>query len=159
MQFKTNFFPVEETPDRNQSRQGLWHPHCTPTLTSCAKLYNLHNVLCSCESFKIHLHPAGQSWICTGDSVPFAFKCFLLRKGPNWVGTIVKLGIRKDIFNSESFLNTHGKKKKSLIINYSNVHSVLKHFKDVYIETRCLSHRQPPFLLILQLYCSLQCSQ
>lgn len=39
-------------------------------------------------------------------------------------------------------------KRNSLIINYSNVHSFLKHFKDVYIETRCLLHRQPPFLLI-----------
>lgn len=35
-------------------------------------------------------------------------------------------------------------KKKSLIINYSNAHSFLKHFKDVYIETRCLPPQVAP---------------
>ena len=60
------------------------------------------------------------------------------------MGTPVELGIWKDIFKAKSALNNHDKKKKSLIINYSNGHSFLKHFKDVYIETRCLLHRQPP---------------
>lgn len=135
-------------------------PHCTPALASCANstIYIMCSVRVSLSKYTfIQLGNPGFAQA----TVPFAFKCFLLRKGPNWVETIVKLGVRKDIFNSESFLNTHGKKKKekSLIINYSNVHSFLKHFKDVYIETRCLPHRQPPFLLILQLYCSLQFSQ
>ena len=43
-------------------------------------------------------------------------------------------------------------KEKHLIINYSNMHSFLKHCKDVYIETRRPLHRQPPFLLILHLH-------
>lgn len=50
-------------------------------------------------------------------------------------------------------------KEKHLIVNYSNVPSCWKHFKDVYLETRCLLHRQPPLLLILHLHRSLGFSQ
>lgn len=85
----------------------------------------------------------GNSGFAQAIQVPFALKCFPSRKGPNGRGTTVELGICKDIFNSESFLNIHGLKKKSLVINYSNVHSFLKHFKDVYIETRCLPPPPP----------------
>lgn len=136
-------FPLKRLQTETRA-DSLSRPCHTPTLAFCAN-YTIY-LMCSVgvSLSKYNLHPAGQSWICAGNPVPFALKCFLLRKVLDWVGAIVALGIYKGVFNSESFPNIHGKKKKSLIINYSNAHSFLKHFKDVYIETRCLPPPSSP---------------
>lgn len=136
-------FPLKRLQTETRA-DSLSRPCHTPTLAFCAN-YTIY-LMCSVgvSLSKYNLHPAGQSWICAGNPVPFALKCFLLRKVLDWVGAIVALGIYKGVFNSESFPNIHGKKKKSLIINYSNAHSFLKHFKDVYIETRCLPPQVAP---------------
>lgn len=143
-QVKTNFFPSEETPARNQSRQTLLPlPTATPLQVSCTKytIYLVCYVHVTLSKYTF-IQPGNPRFVqATRFSSPLNIP---LRKCLNWVGTPVELGIWKDIFKAKSALNNHDKEKNSFIINYSNGHSFLKHFKDVCIETRCLLHRQPP---------------
>lgn len=130
-------------PETRAGRLIYLCPTATPLQVSCTKytIYLLCYVHVTLSKYTF-IQPGNPRFVqATLFSSPLSIP---LRKCLNWVGTPVELGIWKDIFKAKSALNNHDKEKKSFIINYSNGHSFLKHFKDVCIETRCLLHRQPP---------------